>query len=400
MGGPTRRELRRVLVVLCISQITSWGVLYYAFPVMLVSVTATTGWTTGTALSAFSTGLLASAVAAPITGRLIDRHGPRPVMTAGSVLGVASLLAVAAATGLPMFFGAWILVGLAQSAVLYPPAFAALTGWYGQQQRVRAITTVTLVGGLASTVFAPLTAALLTVFSWRQTCVVLAVVLALVTIPLHALLLTPAWRTHHRSRSAAAAGSIAATVRSRQFVLLACGMALAGFGLYGATLNLIPLFTSRGISTGLAATALGLVGVGQVAGRIGYPTLVRHTSPSGRTVAILAIGAATVAVLGLLTGPTAALIAAAICAGAARGVFTLLQATGVSDRWGTGHFGSLNGIATAPSTAAIVIAPAGAALLADLVGSYTLAYYLLAAFALAGALMAFGTAPAPSATAG
>lgn len=370
--------------------------LYYAFPVMLTSVTTTTGWTTGTALSAFSTGLLASAVAAPLIGRLIDRHGPRPVMTAGSVLGVASLLGVAAAADLSWFFATWVAVGLAQSAVLYPPAFAALTGWYGRQQRIRAITTLTMVGALASTVFAPITAALLSVLSWRQSCVVLAVVLGLVTIPLHAMFLTPGWRRRsHPGHTATGAGSIATTVRSRPFVLLTTGLALAGFGLYGATLNLIPLFTSRGISTGLAATALGLVGVGQLAGRFGYPTLVRHTSPSGRTVAILAIGSCTVAVLGVLTGPAAALIAAAICAGAARGVFTLLQATGVSDRWGIRNFGSLNGIATAPATAAIVIAPAGAALLAELLGSYTVAYYLLAAFALAGALLAFGTKVAP-----
>ena len=51
-------------------------------------------------------------------------------MTTGSVVGVAAILAVAAAPSLPWFFAAWVLAGLAQSALLYPPAFAARTRWY------------------------------------------------------------------------------------------------------------------------------------------------------------------------------------------------------------------------------------------------------------------------------
>jgi len=122
---------RRALIALCVTEITSWGVLYYAFPVMLASLSRDTGWSTATAMAAFSTGAVASALAGVLVGRLIDAHGPRPVMTAGSVLGVAGVLAIAAAPSLPVFFAAWVLAGLAQSAVLYQPAFTALTGWYG-----------------------------------------------------------------------------------------------------------------------------------------------------------------------------------------------------------------------------------------------------------------------------
>ena len=384
-------ELRRALIVLCITEITSWGVLYYAFPVMLTSVAETTGWSTQIALSAFSVGLLTSAAAAPLVGRLLQRFGPRPVMTAGSVIGVAALCALAAAPSLPWFFAAWIMVGLAQSGLLYPPAFAALTRWYGAR-RLRAITTLSLVAGLASTVYAPATSALLTVLDWRQTYLVLAVVLAVVTIPLHAFGLTPAW--HHdeqhgrrRERPVLPRG----TLTSRPFVLLVLSMALAAFGLFGATLNLVPLLTSRGVNGTLAATALGVVGIGQLLGRVGYPALSRHSGAHTRTAVILAAGALTVAVLGGLTGPIAAEIAVAVCAGAARGAYTLIQATAVSDRWGTENYATLNGIAIAPATAMVAVAPAGAALLADGLQSYPYAYYLLAALVLVGAALALGS---------
>jgi len=140
--------LRRVLITLCVTEITSWGILYYAFPVMLSRLSATTGWSTETAMGAFSTGLVVSALA----------------------------------PSLPLFFAAWVLVGLAQSALLYPPAFSALTRWYGPD-RVRALTTLSLVAGLASTVFAPVTAVLVGWLDWRTTYVVLAVVLGAVTFP-------------------------------------------------------------------------------------------------------------------------------------------------------------------------------------------------------------------------
>jgi hypothetical protein len=58
-----RRPLRWALAALCLTQVTSWGVLYYAFPVALAGIAADTGWP-GTALTvAFSTGLVVSAVA-------------------------------------------------------------------------------------------------------------------------------------------------------------------------------------------------------------------------------------------------------------------------------------------------------------------------------------------------
>src|SRR5262245_47516186 len=126
------RGLRRAVVALCVTEITGWGVLYYALPVAAGDITATEGWTHGQVFTAFSAGLLVSAVAGAGVGRLLDRFGPRPVMTTGSLVGVLGLLLVASAPNLALFFAAWLVTGMAQSAALYPPAFAAITRWYGE----------------------------------------------------------------------------------------------------------------------------------------------------------------------------------------------------------------------------------------------------------------------------
>ena len=386
-----RSGLRRALAALCITQMTSFGVLYYAFPVILPDLTAETGWPTGIATAAFSTGLVVSAVAGMQTGRLVERHGPRPVMTAGSVLGVGALLAIAAAPSLEWFFAAWVLAGLAQSAVLYPVAFSALTRWYGPH-RVRALTTLSLAGGLASTVFAPLTAALAAQLDWRAVYVVLAAVLGTVTIPLHAWGLTPAWPAEqHRHQRGNITGHVHAVVHSRDFVLLVAAMVLAAFGMYAAIINLVPLLAAERISTTLAAAALGIAGVGQVLGRLSYPVLARRTSHRTRTAGVLAAGAVTVALFAEAAHFFAALSVVALLAGSVRGVYTLVQATAVSERWGTRQFATLHGIFSAPVTIAIAIAPAGGALLAGWFGSYTTAFYVLAILTLAGAASAICT---------
>jgi len=121
-----------VLAVLCVTEIVSWGVLYYAFPVLAPTIAADTGWPMATTTAAFSTGLVVSALVGIWSGRLLDRIGPRPVMTAGSVLAVPAVLGIAAAPSLPLFFAAWALAGVAMSATLYPPAFAAVTRWWGR----------------------------------------------------------------------------------------------------------------------------------------------------------------------------------------------------------------------------------------------------------------------------
>ena len=89
-------------------------------------------------------------------------------------------MVVASSTSLPAFYAGWGLVGLAMSAILYAPAFAAITGWAGNDvhHRIRALTAVTLVAGLASTVFAPLTAWSLVALGWRATYLVMAAIVA------------------------------------------------------------------------------------------------------------------------------------------------------------------------------------------------------------------------------
>lgn len=198
---------------------------------------------------------------------------------------------------------------------------------------MQALTALTLTAGFASTVFAPLTSALAAHLTWRQTYLVLAVVLALITIPAHALALRVPWP----SRAGPAADLPVRdrqVLASRAFIQLAVAATLCSLVQYAGLVNLVPLLEGRGLSPGLAAWALGLGGAGQVAGRLGYRRLASPSGARSRAAAVIAAVAATTLLVGLLPGPAPLLVAGAVLAGAARGLFTLTQATLVSDCWG------------------------------------------------------------------
>ncbi|GAA0036907.1 MFS transporter [Brevibacterium metallidurans] len=383
-----RPSLGAVLTALCVTEIVSWGLLYYAFPVLAPRISADTGWSPVAVTSAFSVALAMSALAGVPVGRFIDRHGPRLVMTAGSGLGVVTLVVIAVSPTLPVFIVGWAFAGVAMAGVLYPPAFAAITGWFAAR-RLGALTTLTLVAGLASTVFAPLTAAAYDQLGWRGTYLWAAVLLAVLTVPIHLIVLRRPWPqpVHVTSKQPEAEKDYTShVVRNTRFRLLTAGLTLVALAMYAALLALVPLMLERGLSPQAAAWVLGLGGLSQVAGRIVYTALARYASLAVRTATVFGLVTVSTAVLAVVPGPVGLLVAASMTAGVGRGIATLLQATAVTDRWGTRGYGRLSGILGLPVLLATALAPGAGAVLAEVTGSYANGFAVLAALAAVGTM--------------
>ena len=381
------------LVSLCITQTTGWGLLYYSLPAAVLPISEDTGWDPALVTGSFSAGLLVSALAGIRVGRVLDRTGPRTLMVSGSLVGVLALVLVSLAPNLPLFAAAWLLAGTAQAATLYQPAFTVISRWYGRD-RVRPLTTLTLVAGFASTIFVPFTASLTAVIGWRSTFLALAALLGLVTVPLHARFLNRTWPPEaHPARPDDDRLRVLAITRSPEFLGLQALMVLLCLGLFTVTLNIIPLLMEKGAGYATAAMGLGLVGAGQVGGRLLFASIPARA----RVATIAGAGAVTVLSLAVVPGPPGLLIAAGVLAGAVRGCQTLLQATIVAERWGMSNLGALQGRFAAPLTAVMALAPAAGPALAAWLGSYTgMAYAMAGAAGLAavtaGALLSVGPA--------
>jgi len=176
---------------LSLAQLISWGSVFYGYSLLLEPVERELGLSRAETSLAFSLALLAEGLLAWPVGRLIDRGHERAVMTGGSLVLGACLLLHSAVDSQAGFYLAWLGLGIGLSGTLYPPAFAVVIRRYPHNFR-RAIIVMTFLGGLASTVFMPLTAWLIASLGWRQALWPLAALHLLVCAPIHALMLRSA----------------------------------------------------------------------------------------------------------------------------------------------------------------------------------------------------------------
>ncbi len=394
----------KITAALAVTETVSWGILFYAFSVFLVPMQEEFGWSLAVLTGAYSLALLCSGLAAPLVGRWIDRHGSRAIMTAGSILGVAGVVSWSRVDSVPMYYLTWATIGFAMAATLYDPAFTTLVRWF-ERDRARAILLVTLAAGFASTIFLPLSSVLVEWLAWRSALVALAVILAVCTVPLHALVLrsrpedlglridgAPAELEPSTRRHIAGEGiALHEVVRDPSFWFLTASFVLQQFATVSIALILIPYLTDRGDNPAFAATAAGLIGAAQVVARIVSTALGDRVSAVSLTALVFALQAIGVAVL-MEWATHAGIIVAVILFGTGRGVVTLMRPQLVGDLYGRAHFGAINGTLAMALQGASALAPISAGLIVSAFGGYTHLLWLMGALSLgaAGVMLALG----------
>lgn len=252
---------------LAFAQLVSWGSLYYAFAVIAGPMGAEMGWSKPAVTGALSAGLAATGFASLIAGRVIDIHGGRVLMTTGSIGAALLLLTWSQVRELWQLYAIWIAMGAVFSTVLYEPVFAVMARELKNDYR-RGIIVITLLGGLASTVFIPLTHWLADSLGWRQALIVLAGLQAPFGILIH-------WLTLKRGDGEVVAvktpklrGRVGGAMKKPVFWLLALSYGAHAFMFTGLTFHIIPLLSERGFSMPVIVAAYSVVGPFQVIGRI------------------------------------------------------------------------------------------------------------------------------------
>jgi predicted MFS family arabinose efflux permease len=297
-------------------------------------------------------------------------------MTAGAVLGAVLLAAFSQVTTLPALYVVWVGLGAVMAMVLYEPAFVLVANTFGRR-RDRALTVLTLFGGLASTLIVPVATWLLELRGWRGAALALAGLLAATTVPLHWLALRrpparpgapPAPATHDAVRSVPAGSS---------FWSLTAAFSLAGMVGVATSVHLIPFLVGRGVSPVTAATTLGLVGLMQLPGRLAFGLLPRLPWEAAAAAIFLMQAAAVVLLASTTTGP--ALAAFACLFGAGNGMATLLRASTLAEMSGAARYGRVSGAASLVTTAGRAAGPVLASLAVAATGGYERALTLLAA---------------------
>lgn len=374
---------------LSLTLLSSWGTLYYAFAVMVGSMQTDLGCTPTRAMLAYSLALVVWGISAYFVGGWFSRFGGRIVMAGGSLLCGLLFLALAQVRSIEGLYAVWAGLGLGMALTLYEPAFATVVQAFPGHYR-RRIVLLTLAGGLASSVFWPLTSMLMHTLGWRGAALVYGGWHLLVCAPLHGWALP-----RHRRKTAqpAAGGPVESEVERHptafmqpRFWLLATCFVSFSFVTSAMATHVIPLLEFRGIESVAAIGLAALIGPLQVAGRSIDLLLGGRLRPmSMGTITVVLVPLALAALLAVPVTPTLLYVFIASY-GTGLGLLTIVRATTPARVFGDKAYARVSGALSSPSELARAGGPLAGTYVFAVSGGYDLVLLMLLAIASVGAI--------------
>ena len=366
--SPSAPSLGPFAVWLSWAQLITWGSVFYTFSLLMGPIERESGLSRAEVSLGFSLALLADGLMAYPIGRWIDQGHERRVMAWGSVWVGACLLAHSFINSLMGFYGVWIGLGLGMSATLYAPVFAVVTRRFPNDFR-RAIIIMTFLGGLASTVFIPLSSWLIQVWGWRHALWVLALLQWLLCWPLHAWLLRGAKKKSDVALAAApseegalmsaalASDSIKLHFKRAPFWLLAGFMLMTAIVSSALPAHMVSLLEEAHHSPAWVIAIPASIGAIQVLGRFLLFVFEKHLDVHAANKwipCLVPLGLVFLVAGGL--APWAALLFVTFY-GLGNGLNTIVKGTAMAQYVSREHVGQLNGVLGLPLAIGRAAAP-------------------------------------------
>jgi MFS family permease len=354
-----------------VTQTVGYGALYYAFSVILLPISRSLHASTTAVTGAMTVAVVTSGVAGVAVGRWVDTKGGRAVMTVGSAVGTAALLAWAHVHTVAGLYAVFLFIGIASAMALYEPAFAVVVQQTAPDVRARSIVTITIVAGFASSIAFPFTGALIEHFGWRSAVTVLGLVYLVTTLPLHALIVpaggpTQATMPAEQTGRAATTGTNppARVLMDNEFWLLLTAFLGQGVATAAIGVHLVSYLVQLGHPPAIAATIAGLLGVLSVTGRLLTTALIRRFHLATVTATVFGIQAIGLILLPLVGSHRLAAVACVALFGIGFGLATIAKPALLADRYGAVRYAGIAGMISMPINISKAAAPVGVAAIA------------------------------------
>jgi MFS family permease len=382
---------------------------FWAIPVFIGPMEEDTGWSRGAIFGALTTRFIVGAFFGMLLGRLADtREGPPRLLFFGVLIDgacMASLFFVQTSWQLILVYG--VLGGSGNTGMRLVQS-TLISKWF-VWKRSMAIGFSSIGGGVSALVMVPITEALIGAVGWRETWVILAVMLVVVLLPMVPLAVRAPEdldlqpdngelpKPGARQRVSAATErsfTLREATHTLRFWVLLLGIVFGSYSLQTNTIIMKPYFDEIGFASAVSASALSLYGLFSIGARFlwGYVS----SRYSGRPALIMQSLATAVSVVLLLQVDSQAfLFVVTAYTGLMLGGFPILGQLLWPEFFGRAHIGSITGLVQFVTTLVGAMGPLIAGVVSDQTGSYESALYVLIVTWLACAAVVFAIRPEP-----
>lgn len=369
----------------------SWGLGFYGLGVYLHALNHRHGWSTGLISVAVTLYYALSAGCLVVVGGVIDRHGPRGVLTYG-VLAMAAAVALLGLITAPwQLFAVYVLMATGWSCLGSTGLSSTLLPWFGRRQGL-ALTLALTGASVGGMVLVPVLVALVQQHGFRFATAAVSVALLAIGLPLVWLVIggrpTPVQVATELRRDGGGAPERAATreatVWTRQAVLrvprlwtlmVPFALALAaqvGFLVHQISVLEPAMGESRAaltVSATTVAALLGRIAIGLLSDRVDL-----------RKLSAVNIGAQGAALAVMAAWPSSSvLVGASLVFGLGVGNLITFPPLLAREEFGQRSFGTVFGLVGAATQAGVALGPGLMGLLHDALGSYQTALWCLVA---------------------
>ena len=387
--------------------------MFHSFGTYVTLMQADFGWSRTTFSIAFAMQRAESGILGPIQGWAIDTYGPRRIMMVGMVLFAAGFMMLSQIETIWAFYIAFMLIAIGASLSSFLSLVVAVVNWF-RVRRTRALGLLSLgfaVGGFAATPMA----LIIEDIGWRSAAFISGLAVLVIGIPLarvvrhrpedHGLLPDGAQSRAHladdpdddEDEDEEFGMGTREALRTPAFWLISFGQASALLVIGALMVHLVVYIREDlGFSLGLAAFAITVQTIGQVAGQLAGAYFGDRWPK--RPLIVGALLGHALAILVLAFASTLPLVYVAVAInGTAWGLRTPLQMAIRADYFGRKSFGTIMGFSSLVIMSGMIVGPTFAGVMYDRTGSYQVSFIVLAVFAALGAvLFAFARPPAGS----
>ena len=262
----TTKPLSMAQILICGAAIVTMSMgIRHGFGLWLQPITIERGWNRETFAFALAVQNLVWGLAGPFAGAIADRWGAFRVLVVGSLFYAAGLVTMGLATTGAGFLGsAGLLIGMAQAGTTYVIVYGVIGRNVAPEKRSWAMGITAAAGSFGQFLMVPVEGGLIAGIGWQNALFVLALT-AILIVPLAFGL-----REVKHVDSAVQQQSMGAALREalgdRNFKLLTAGYFVCGFQLAFIGVHMPSYLKDRGLTPGVATTALALIGLFNVFG--------------------------------------------------------------------------------------------------------------------------------------